>query len=248
MGIGSILGAIGSVAAAPFTGGTSLAWLPGVIGAGGALADTLGGAAKAGQTQNNTSDMLKLALANTGLNRDKFALEAPGTRLSTGSSAALKAALATAGPTKINWGGPGSGLRGEIPTTSGGVHDAIGNLKNNPDYMNLLKTVGSDELAAEKRGGASGGNADAAQPSILNGVGQSSGADKALGFGAFGSSILAALGKAGVLPGGGGSNMFGGSSSITGNYDPAQFGGIDPETGEPYNLSDMFGADSGGIG
>lgn len=232
MGLGSILGAIGSIAAAPFTGGTSLAWLPGVIGAGGALADTLGGAAKAGQAQNNTSDLLKLALAREGLSRDKFALDAPGTRLSTGSSAAIKAALAKAGPSHTNWGGPGSGLRGEIPTTSGGIHDAISSLKSNPNYMSLLDTVGKDELAGEKRGGASGGNMDAAQPSILNGVGQSSGADKALGFGALGSSILGALGKSGILGGIGGENPY-----VSGNYDPSQYEGIDPETGMPFEQS-----------
>lgn len=234
MGIGSILGSIGSIAAAPFTGGTSLAWLPGVLAAGGGLADTLGGAAGSAQKQNNTSDTLKLALAQAGLNRDKFALEAPGARLSTGSSAALKAALANAGPSKINWGGPGSGLRGEIPTTSGGFHDAIGNLKNNPNYMSLLDLVGKDSLEAEKRGGASGGNKDAAQPSILDGVGESSGFDKALGAGAFGSSILGALGK--IIPNPN-RNLFGGESTVGGGYNPNDFQGIDPETGMPFEQS-----------
>lgn len=42
MGLGSILGTVGSIAAAPFTGGTSLAWLPAALGAGGAVADSLG--------------------------------------------------------------------------------------------------------------------------------------------------------------------------------------------------------------
>jgi hypothetical protein len=41
MGLGAILGGIGAVAAAPFTGGTSLAWLPAAISGGGAVADAI---------------------------------------------------------------------------------------------------------------------------------------------------------------------------------------------------------------
>lgn len=40
--IGKILGGVGSVAAAPFTGGTSLAWLPAALGAGGAALGAIG--------------------------------------------------------------------------------------------------------------------------------------------------------------------------------------------------------------
>lgn len=41
-GLGKVLGTVGSVAAAPFTGGTSLAWLPAALGAGGAALGAIG--------------------------------------------------------------------------------------------------------------------------------------------------------------------------------------------------------------
>lgn len=47
-GLGKILGIGGSLAAAPFTGGSSLAWLPAALGAGGAALGALG----QGQAQN----------------------------------------------------------------------------------------------------------------------------------------------------------------------------------------------------
>lgn len=67
--LGSILGSIGSVAAAPFTGGTSLAWLPAALGAGGAALGAIGQS----KTQNRDAqlgaqfDLQGLLLGREGL-------------------------------------------------------------------------------------------------------------------------------------------------------------------------------------
>jgi len=61
-----------------------------------------------------------------------------------------------------------------------------------------MNSIIQDEAAAQKRGGITGGGADY-DPGLGSNFGQSSGLDKAVGAGAFGSSILAALGKSGVL-------------------------------------------------
>lgn len=53
MGLGRILGGIGSIVAAPFTGGTSLAWLPAAIAGGGALVDGL--TSRGGGSSSRTS-------------------------------------------------------------------------------------------------------------------------------------------------------------------------------------------------
>lgn len=57
MGLGSILGGIGSIVAAPFTGGTSLAWLPAALAGGGAVIDGItsrgGGARQPGQQSSS---------------------------------------------------------------------------------------------------------------------------------------------------------------------------------------------------
>lgn len=213
MGLGSILGAIGGLVAAPFTGGASM--IPVLTGVGSTigggidaltnsgaasnLSTVLGSAAGGALNQKTQSDLIKLALGNQGLSRQQFATAAPATRLSTGSKAALAAALSKAGPVKVNWGGPGSGLRGQIPTYSGGFSDALASLKNDPTYQSLLDLVGKDELKQQQSGGATGGNQDAATPSFLNGVGDPSTTGNILGGAGLATGILGALGKSGIF-------------------------------------------------
>lgn len=215
----------------------------------GGISDVLSGAAKGGMSQKQAGDYLKLALGNQGLARDKFAVAAPGERLATGSAAAMDAALANAGPTEIHWGGRGSGRRGEIPTTTGGFHDALGSLKNNPDYMSLLDVVGKDSLAGERAGGASGGNRDAAMPDYLKGVGDPSKLDSALGGAGLGASILAALMKGGSkAAAGGGSPSSGGGdvgkllSKLFGGHPPMDVPNLDNSdwapSYDPFNAND----------
>lgn len=178
MGLLSILGRIGKGALGIATGGVSSA-----------LGDVLGGASKSGQAQNNNQDTIKLALQNAQLNRDKYALAAPGVRMNT----SIRAAMAKRGtPSSVQWGGPGSGLRGEIPQFSGGRKSVYAGLQE-PDTQGLLDRVIHEQLMGQVAGGPSGGNADAAMPTN---IGQSSTFDKILGGGAFGSSILGAILKA----------------------------------------------------
>jgi hypothetical protein len=196
--------------------------------ANGALPDVLGGAAKGAQSQKNIGDYLNLAKGNEELNRNKFAVEAPGTRAGTALHSALGAALT---PTHVSWGGPGSGLRGEMPVYSGGAHDALASLKGNPDIQGLLSTIQKDMLAQQQKGGATGGNADAAMPDYLKDIGQSSLLDKILGGSALGTSLLGALGKGGGNPSGGNPS---GASMNLGDLFKSLFGGGSPPTGDPY--------------
>lgn len=179
MSLASILGKIGK---------TALGFIPGVGPAIGGIADVLGGAAKSGAQSNQSRDALKVALSNQQLSRDKFAVDAPSARMKN----SLQAALAKhATPSTVQWNGPGSGLRGEVPVYSGGrksIYDAV----KEPDTANLMDTVLHDSLIQQQRGGVSGGNMDdkTMDPSEL---GKTSILDKVMGGGAFGSSLLTAL-------------------------------------------------------
>lgn len=183
---------IGGGIAAPFTGGATL---PTALSG---LGDILGGAAKSSTAQGNTSDRLKLMLENAKLNRDKFALGAPSTRL----SGAIKGSVAgNFQPTKVDWGPggftPGAGTRGVIPKITGGGAGALANLS--PDAKTLANQVTHDELVSQMSGGASapGGGTDKAMPT---GIGEPSTGSSILGGLGMGSSILGLLAK---LRGGG---------------------------------------------
>lgn len=167
------------------------------------LAPVLSGAAKSGAQANQNNDLLRLKAEDARLGRDKFALAAPGSRLSTGMRAS---AMNSAAPAQWNWGGPGSGLMGKIPTMSGGVGGAIANI--DPRAKALSSHVLDDELLSQMRGGSSGQNMDAAMPDLSK-IGQTSGLDKVMGGLGLGTSILAALrkvaqGSSGGSSGGGG--------------------------------------------
>jgi hypothetical protein len=185
---------IGGGVAAPFTGGATLPIA--MSGLGGVL----GGAGAADTVQGNESDRLKIALENAKLNRDKFALGAPATRLAGGISGSVASNFQ---PTKVNWGPggftPGIGKSGP-PTITGGGAGALANLS--PDARQLANQVTHDELVSQMSGGASapGGGTDRALPT---GIGEGSTTGKVLGGLGLGSSILAALLKAKQAGGGG---------------------------------------------
>jgi hypothetical protein len=135
MGWGSILGGIGSIAAAPFTGGTSLAWLPAAIGAGGAVADALGQGRAAGRVQqagvNSNQDQNKLRAAQLmeqalqgragiDLQQKQFALQAPGQRASNSVRGDVLAGVQDAGVQ-----GPIIGTHGQIPQITGGLRPSL---------------------------------------------------------------------------------------------------------------------------
>lgn len=213
MGVFDFIKAIGGGIAAPFTGGATLPIaMDGISG-------ILGGAAKSGQDQNNKGDQLKLLLENAKLNRDKFALDAPGTRLSTGMRANL---AANATPSKLDWGPngfkPGAIARGEaqMPKWTGGASGAMENMS--PDARQLANTVMHDELIAQLRGGTTGGGSrpggdlntqgtDLAMDPDVKNVGKPSTGDNILGGLGMGTSILSMLLK---LKGSGGDSSFGG--------------------------------------
>lgn len=185
---GSILKLVGKGALAFGTGGASLA-APGV-GAGsmmGDLSDVLGGAAKAGAENNLSRDKNTLTREAIRLGRDKFAVDAPGTRMQTSLKAALQK---NATPASVQWGGPGSGLRGEIPQFNGGIKSIYAGMQD-PTHKKLLDQVMADELMQQQQGGVSGKGLDTAMPEIN----KTSLMDKILGGAAMGTSILGAIMK-----------------------------------------------------
>lgn len=101
------------------------------------LAPVLGGAASSLGKAERQNEALDLQSAQLGL-------AAPRTRLAT----ALRAALASAPPVTASWGGPGSGLRGEVPTYSGGAQAAM----QNPDVRKLSQQIIHDELMNQMTG------------------------------------------------------------------------------------------------
>lgn len=185
--------AIPGMGAASAAGG-STSILDTIFKAAPALSDIFSKAAGSDIKQSNDSDAIKLALLNAGINAKKLAVGAPGQRLATGERAAL-AKVAT--PASVSWGGPGSGLRGEVPTYSGGIK-SIYDANQDPQMKQLHDQVLSDSLMGEMKGGATGGNDDASLGSAAN-VGQGSTAGDVLGGLGMGTSITAALAKLGIF-------------------------------------------------
>lgn len=150
-------------------------------------ASALGGAATAGQRQNNTADQLRLSAEDAALARQKFAVAAPAARMNTGLRAAL-GKVAT--PASVQWGGKGSGLRGEVPKFSGGVLSTFDALKD-PQAAALLQQVLQDSLAGQVAGGTTGGGQDA--KTTQGAVGEDSTLDKVLGGASLGLTGLQLL-------------------------------------------------------
>lgn len=157
MGLGSILGGIGSIVAAPFTGGTSLAWLPAAIGAGGAVADSLAagraqGRGAAAQANTQQQQQLLQALlaqeqanqnrANLDLNQRNFQLTAPNKR---GSTAVLGDLLSRAQDVKIT---PRAGLEKYVPQVTGGFKPS--NLS--PETRQLGQSMTQNALTQQLKG------------------------------------------------------------------------------------------------
>jgi hypothetical protein len=142
MGLISALGSLGAAIAAPFTGGTSLAFLPGLIGAGSAAADAIGSsmsgnrqgqnqanlhqnqlAAQLFGTQQNAAtqalsqeEASKLNRAGLDLNQRNFALNAPNVR---GRQAVAGSLLQNLQPATMSGGS--ERLRAATPAIQGGM-------------------------------------------------------------------------------------------------------------------------------
>lgn len=205
MGILSTLLKVAGIGGAPFTGGASLA-LTGGADALSSLSDVFGKAAKSDTDQRNTADTLKLALARLGLDTKKFATTAPAARLATGQRAALANA---ASPAEVHWGGPGSGLRGEVPTYTGGIKSIYG-ANQDPEMRQLSQQTLHDSLVAQMQGGADpGGKGVPGTDTSLMGaedVGKGSTGGDVLGGLSLGASVADVLKRAGVFGGNGNSD------------------------------------------
>lgn len=125
MGLGSWIKMIGGSVAAPFTGGATLPLA--LSGLGEVAGNAAGNSDKSRHIENNTA-----------LDYARFNQNAPRVRART----ALDAALAqNYTPRTFHWNGPGSGLRGEVPTYSGGFSDAMMKAKQDPMMAALLNDV-----------------------------------------------------------------------------------------------------------
>lgn len=158
------------------------------------LADVVTKAAAADVDQSNKSDTLKLGLQDRALAAKKFSTQAPGERFTNAQRAAL-AKVAT--PASVKWGGPGSGLRGEVPEFSGGIK-SIYAANQDPTMKALSDRVLQDSLESQLRGGPTGGNEDLGMGSASD-VGEGSAAGDALGGIGMGLSIFDVLNKTGIF-------------------------------------------------
>lgn len=150
-------------------------------------APILGGMSKSGVDANAARDRNAILKEQMRLNRDKFAVDAPDKRLSTSTRASI---LSNFKPTSVEWGGPGSGERGELPKISGGLSDSIANL--DPQTKQLVQQILKDELASQMRGGETGGGQDRAVDLGAD-FGKSSTGDKVTGAASTVASLLSAV-------------------------------------------------------
>lgn len=109
-------------------GASSGSLLSTILGKSKGLSNVLGGASKAAQGQSNFNS------ANA-VNWEKLKLAAPGDRLKTALGAALTKNYT---PETLNWGGPGSGLKGQIPTYSGGTKAAMSKSLQDPMLQQMI--------------------------------------------------------------------------------------------------------------
>lgn len=173
------LGGIGSGVSAGTAGITGAA-APTAVGAGGKLGSIIGTAkrlapilgdmagSRADAQQQN--DVMGLANAN-------FDLKAPGERLATGAKANK---ILHGSPVKAEWGGPGSGLKGQQVNYTGGYNNP--ELYNDPQMHDLAQQTMEEELRQSKAG---------PRPK----AGKSSLLDNILGYGAQAAGIAGALRK-----------------------------------------------------
>ncbi len=152
--------------------------LPQVADAAKKVQPILGGMAKAGADANANRDRIMPSAESVKLARDKYALEAPSTRMTQSSKASILKGLQ---PAKTTWAGPGSGARGEMPTFSGGIPNAVSGMDPRAKELadGILTKNLQDQLAGK----------DAETP-YLDKIGTTSATDKAVGAGAIGASIF----------------------------------------------------------
>lgn len=164
-----LAGATGAAAgtAAATTGGSVLSQ---VLGKTKALSSVLGGAAKDQAASKHSA-------AQDQLDWERLNLAAPGSKLSTMLAAALTKNFT---PRTLNWSGPGSGLRGEAPSYSGGSNDAMRRSLEDPMVQKLLEDVRA-------------GKAGIPNPTAPGGPGHEGLLDKILGGAALGTSVAGAL-------------------------------------------------------
>jgi hypothetical protein len=152
-------------------------------GIAGKVAPILGNMADAGAKANAQRDAILPSMENSQLARDKYALDAPGTRLSQSVRAS---GIKNASPTQVNWGGPGSGLRGQVPTFTGGFSGELANM--DPQTKALAEETMRKDLQDQLAGKDD-------QTRWLDKFGSTSPLDKAVGIGSTAASIFGALRK-----------------------------------------------------
>jgi hypothetical protein len=166
--LGKLLGGL-SVGAAPFTGGTSLAWLPAVLGAGSAAASAIGtglsqnrqGQNTAAQQQNQLLAQLfgtqqgaalsalqgeeagKLNRAGLDLSQRQFALNAPSVR---GRQAVAGSLLQNLQPATMSGGS--ARLQAATPRISGGLNASV----LSPDARQVGQFMVQQALTGQQQG------------------------------------------------------------------------------------------------
>lgn len=177
--IGPAIGmsALGATGAAGAMGGAGK--LGSILGAagkiGGAVAPILGGAAKGRAEGRQQEEVNNLARDKFNQQADLLNLQAPETRMQN----VAKSNLMGQQPVSLNWGGPGSGMRGKSLQARGGF------MERDPRMAQMANKVMGDELMAQMSGKPAFAQATAAPESGF--------IDKALGVGSFTGGILGAL-------------------------------------------------------
>lgn len=144
-------------------------------------APILGNMAKSGAEANQNRDRNAILAEGVKLARDKFALDAPTTRMHQTTKASM---LNHAAPLTMQWGGPGSGLRGELPTYSGGATEALSHLSEDTGPLNneVMRQNLQDQLSGRDH------NMD-----YMKDMGKTSLLDKLIGIAASGTSLYGAV-------------------------------------------------------
>jgi len=148
-----------------------------ILGTAQNLAPVLGGAAK-GQLSGEQANY-QLGLGADQLNNQIAQLNTtlPAARLRAAEQAGL---LNTYSPVSVSWGGPGSGLKGQVPRLTGGV---------DPSKMPaMVRSLANQVQMSELQNQLGGNIPNVAPPNIGGSTG-----DQILGGAAAGTSILGAL-------------------------------------------------------
>lgn len=138
----------------------------------------LGGMAESGAASKRNEAATNLQRDYIDQNAYKTDLEAPGIRLNQSTAAAK---IANGKPVKANWGGPGSGLRGETLKFEGGYSDP--NL-----FDGDIKALANNIMMQNMRDQLSGKKAPTARPNPKSGI-----MDKIISGAAAGTSLWGAM-------------------------------------------------------